>query len=237
MRKLSLALAAAALACGNAANAAQIMMGASNIVGATESLGSAWGAANIFNQQTGTIAPEAAMDGSFWLHRDSNPLAYITIDLGDVYSNLSFDLFNTHNGHHFDRGVGDFEILAGSELIGDGANGLTLGGGIVRLVNGKMLAEHDATIDAQTFAARSGGYRYIQFRPRSVAATRPYPFGEYAYGLNEMRIYGDLGVASGVPEASTWALMITGFGAAGAMLRARRRGGASLSAQRLQLAI
>ena len=229
MRKLSLAVAATAvLASANAAHAAQIVMGGGNIVGATESLGSAWGASNIFNQQTGAIAPEAAMDGSFWLHRDTNPLAYITIDLGDVYSNLSFELFNTHNAHHFDRGVGEFEILAGSELVGDGANGFTLGGGIVRLVNGARTAEHDAEIDGQTFAARSGGYRYIQFRPRSVAATRPYPFGDYAYGLNEMRIYGDRGVASGVPEASTWALMITGFGAAGAMLRsARRRGGAS----------
>ncbi len=231
MRKLSLAVAATAvLASANVAHAAQIVMSGGNIVGATESLGSAWDAANIFNRQTGAIAPEAAFDGSFWLHRDTNPLAYITIDLGDVYSNLTFELFNTHNAHHFDRGVGSFEILAGSELVADGANGFTLGGGIVRLVNGKMLAEHDTEIDAQTFAARSGGYRYIQFRPRSVAATRPYPFGDYAYGLNEMRIYGDLGVVSGVPEASTWALMIVGFGATGAMLRStRRRSAANLS--------
>lgn len=36
-------------------------------------------------------------------------------------------------------------------------------------------------------------------------------------------------LAGGVPEPTTWALMIVGFGGAGALLRRRRRAGAAVA--------
>jgi hypothetical protein len=222
MKRLLLAATAACLLAGPA-NAAQIVLSGASIVGATPSLSNnPWGAHNIFDNQTGAIAPESAGDGSFWLANDLNTVAYITIDLGAAYSDLSFDLFNTHNAHHFDRGVGNFQIFAANELLADGANGFTLGGATRRLINGRMVAETDNTIEAQSFAAGPGAaYRYIQFRPTSVAATAPY--SPSAYGLNEMRVFGELGATGAVPEPASWALMITGFGLAGATLRRRTR--------------
>ena len=224
MKRLLLAATAACLLAGSA-NAAQIVLSGASVVGATPSLSQTpWGADNIFDNQTGVIAPEVAGDGSFWLSDNLSALSYITIDLGDAYSNFNFELFNTHNAHYFDRGVGNFKIFASNQLSADGANGFTLGGAPQLLISGKMVAETDNVFDAQTFATGPGAaYRYIQFRPTSVAANTP--FNPTAYGLNEMRVYGELGPTgvSAAPEPASWAMMITGFGLAGATLRRRTR--------------
>lgn len=222
MKRLLLAATAACLLAGPA-NAAQIVLSGASVVGSTPSLNNTqWGADNIFDNQSGAIASEGPGDGTFWLSNDLDAFAYITIDLGEAYSNLSFDLFNSHNSYHFDRGVGDFQIFASNQLSADGANGFTLGGAPQRLINGRMVAETDDTIEAQSFASGPGAaYRYIQFRPTSVAATAPY--NPRAYGLNEMRVFGELGATGAVPEPASWALMITGFGLAGATLRRRTR--------------
>ena len=55
-------------------------------------------------------------------------------------------------------------------------------------------------------------------------------FGEYLVAGGTIRYATlDIGSVGGVPEPATWAMMIIGFGGAGAMLR-RRRGALSLTA-------
>lgn len=220
MKSYLLAAAAAFMVAGPA-SAAQIVLDGSAIVGATPAINDVqFNVDNIFDAQSGPIATENVADGTFWLAQGYGPEAFITIDLGAVYSDLSFDLFNTHNSYHYDRGIGNFEIFGSNTLASAGANGFTLGGAVNRLVGGTLAAETDNDFEAQSFAANNAvGYRYIQLRPTSVAAVRPY--SQYAYGLNELRVYGQRGSESPVPEPSTWAVMILGFGVSGALLRRR----------------
>lgn len=79
--------------------------------------------------------------------------------------------------------------------------------------NGVLTAQHFSAIDLSA-------YRYIQFRAITPISQ---PFTPWAYGLNEMRVFSEAPVSGAVPEPATWALMILGFGGAGAMLRGRRR--------------
>jgi hypothetical protein len=68
-----------------------------------------------------------------------------------------------------------------------------------------------------TTVASLGGLtgRYIQYRV--VERNGP----NFNTGLSDIHFNGDA-ASAGVPEPAAWALMITGFGAAGAMLRRRR---------------
>jgi hypothetical protein len=145
----------------------------------------------IFDQQYENYIFETWRNQHYWLGSDAGPVdAFITIDLGKKYNVTRVELFNSTNGGSGDRGVGQFEIIGSNTIVEDGVNGSTLGADHVQLVTGTMLAEvAGSIIDAQSFLVSGGAQiRYIQLRPKSVAADHPY--NSVAYALNEMRVFG-----------------------------------------------
>lgn len=245
--RIALAIIATADIVPAGASAQQIVLAATNVVGASSvySQGAGdqgdafaangarvtgtFGAGNLFNSQLADPTPEVFFSGDYFLTGDgqsyptvTNP--YITVDLGKTFNLSSFTLFNSSNGSFNDRDTGGFAILGGNSLIADGANGFTLGGAITTLASGTLAVQlAGAAPAAQSFAAlSSAGFRYIQFVPTSVAAQSPY--SAQAFGLNELKVFGKE-VTSAVPEPASWALMMLGFGLMGAGLRDRARVG------------
>ena len=86
-------------------------------------------------------------------------------------------------------------------------------------INGNVLEEYDLLSAAPI--STPGGFNQFQFRgiTRDTADIYGFRFGG-SYILASGTATGD--VIGGVPEPTTWALMILGFGSAGAMLRRRR---------------
>jgi hypothetical protein len=202
-----------------AAQASQIILAPSNVIGSSGSYGEGAGynftAGSIFSQQTGAVS-DVFSAGTYWLNPDNGPAnAFITIDLGAAYSIGSFDLFNTHNTQYGDRGTGAFTIVGGNAITGSAAD-YVLSGSTTLLASGTLTAApvSDPIAD-QTFASLStASFRYLEFLPTSVASANDPCCGANVFGLNELRV-------SAVPEPATWALMIIGF--AGVGLTAYRR--------------
>jgi hypothetical protein len=86
-------------------------------------------------------------------------------------------------------------------------------------INGDVLEEYNLATDAPI--STPGGFNQFQFRgiTRDTADIYGFRFGG-SYLLASGTATGD--VIGGIPEPTTWALMILGFGSAGAMLRRRR---------------
>lgn len=211
---------ASALVAAGASSAAQITLGPSNVIGWSGAYDASFGGDNILDQQTGDVADVFA--STYWIYSDGNfAPALVTIDLGADYRLDAFELFNTHNDAYNDRGTGAFTIVGGNAVTAY-AGGFKLSGAETLLVSGALTNDTVNPIVGQTFASlSSAGFRYLEFRPTSVLALNPY--SPTSYGLNELRVYGGEPSVGGVPEPATWAMMILGFGAAGAVIRGRRR--------------
>lgn len=199
------------------AHAAQVVLAPTNVIGSSSYYTAccSFQPGNILDQQSGPVTE--AFGSGYWLNPDNGPAnAFITVDLGQVTSLSSVQLFNTHNGPYNDRGTGNFTIQ-GSNTVAD------LGGGnfalvaATTIVSGTLTTENSAAsaATAQTFAA-AGAYRYISFDPTSVAVSGAPCCGANNYGLDELRVF------SAVPESASWALMFAGFGGLGLSLRTRR---------------
>jgi hypothetical protein len=220
---LNLALAGTALALSlatGAARADQIVLDPSSVIGGSGFYTAccSFQPGNIFDQQLGAVTE--GFGGGYWLNPDNGPAgAFITIDLGAVYNLGGIDLFNTHNGPYQDRGTGDFTITGSNSVTDLGGGNFALDGATV-VASGTLNPEFNTaeTIAAQSFAA-SGAFRYLSFNPTSVSAGGASCCGANVYGLDELRVFS----GAAVPEPATWALMIGGFGMAGAMFRRRRR--------------
>ena len=221
MRRL---IVAVALAFGipQAASAVQVVLGPGSVVGSSGYYTAccSFAPGSILDQQSGPVTE--AFGAGYWLNPDNGPAnAYLTIDLGATYVLSSVALFNTHNGDYGDRGTGSFAIygsnsVAGGQLVG----GVLLASGTL---NAELAGAGLTTLTAQNFAL-SGSFRYISFNPITDQASPNSLFGpgvtccgSNVYGLNEMRVFG-----SAVPEPASWALLIAGFGLAGAVARRRR---------------
>jgi hypothetical protein len=208
--------AAAAFLAPVAASAQQIVLNPSNVYASSGAYNSTFTADNILDAQTGVIN-EPYQDGSYWLNPDNGPAnAFISIDLGTAYRLTSFDLFNTHNAGYNDRGTGNFSIV--------GSNDSTFAT-FTTLASGTLAAQaiSNDPLDAQSFSvSNTGFYRYLQFRPTSVAVSGAPCCGANVYGLNELRVFGTTS-RSAVPEPATWAMMLLGIGMVGSAMRARRR--------------
>lgn len=204
------------------ANAAQIVLTEGAVVGDSGGFDSRFQASNILDRQTGIIEEQFA-NGEYWLNSDGRKPAFITIDLGAAYQIGSFDLFNSLNLR--DRGTAGFEIYGANTAVaasGIGVTGLTLGSDALLLASGTLVFDNNwRDLAAQSFASlnTSQSFRYLQFRPTSPMTPS---YGGAAYGLNELRVFEYGGSTPAVPEPTSWAMMICGFGLAGGVLRSRR---------------
>jgi len=224
MRTIAIA-AALALVSPLAAPAAQVILTPGSVIGDTGSYNypatahpGFFTAGSIFDQQSGPITEP--LQAGYWINGDNGPAAaFITIDLGAQRAGLSFDLFNTSNGGYNDRGTGNFSLVGANAVALDGANGFTLAGPVTTLVSASLTAESGTGIHAaQSFTAVGGAFRYIQFRPTSVASAVPICCGLINnYGLNEVRVFA----TDTVPEPAAWSLLIAGFALTGVALRRR----------------
>ncbi|WP_397417197.1 PEPxxWA-CTERM sorting domain-containing protein [Phenylobacterium sp.] len=220
LKLLATVIGAGAIAISGEASAAQIMLAPANVIGSAGDYGG-FPADNILDQQTGAVNDVAG--STYWLWPDSNGNpAFITIDLGASYRIGELELFNTRNDFFGDRGTKDFTI-AGGNSVSAFSGGLRLSGLETTLVTGVLApAAVINNIPGQSFSVSSSAtFRYLEFRPTS--ARGPFSTASFsAYGLNELRVY-EYEATGAIPEPSTWAMMILGFGAAGAAIRSRRR--------------
>jgi hypothetical protein len=195
---------------GASAHAAQIVLTPANVINSSTPYDTRFVAGNIFNNQSGVVS-EPSQNGYYWLNPDnSNATAFIEIDLGAVYSLASIQLFNTHNWTYNDRGTGNFTILGSNSAVLSSFTTVVLADQLNPVSSG---SSGNDPILGQSFNV-SGSFQYLEFLPTSVAATAPY--SGTAYGLNELRI-------SAVPEPTTWAMLLVGFGLIGFGVRAARR--------------
>lgn len=219
-----------ALAIALPAAAGQVLLTPASVVGDTGSYNynntghpGAFDAGRVFDDQTGPIGAEVFTQG-YWINGDNGPVdAFITVDLGAARTGLSFDLFNTSNGGANDRGTGNFTLVGANAVVADGANGATLAGPISTLVTGTLASEAGTgPRTAQGFTAVDlGAFRYVQFRPHSVASAQTICCSYVNnYGLNELRVFSS-DVAGSVPEPSSWAILICGLFLTGTALRRR----------------
>lgn len=222
-RAIFVSAAGAALVAGaGSAQAAQIILSPSSIVGSTGDFSALFPVSGIVNQQVGDVIERFA-DGSTWLNPDGRDPAFITIDLGTTYQLGRFDLFNSYNIG--DRATGTFEIRASNSLVATAqpfATGFTLGADSVTLAAGALTKQsrREVPITPDSFASSnfSDSYRYIQFRPLTPIAPA---YGGKNFGLVELRVFDAEGLVGAVPEPGTWALLILGFGAVGSAMRRR----------------
>jgi hypothetical protein len=195
----------------NVASAGQITLDASNIIGSTTAYDSRFLADYIVDNQSGVITETKQTandaDGGYWLNPNNGTAdAWITIDLGNSYVIDFLELFNTHNAQYFDRGTGDFRILASNSVTQTSSMGFNLSGSVSTLIDSTLLSESGSQADpltAQSFtSSNTNAFRYIQFKADSVAAGGSPCCGANVYGLNEIRISG----VTSVPEPTSIAI-------------------------------
>lgn len=191
-----------------AASATQLILAPGNVIGSSGFYpGFDFAPGEILDQQTGTVTE--TFGTGYWINPDNGPAnAFITIDLGAIYTLKTLTLYNTHNGPFADRGTGDFSIFGSNSVTGGQLDTPTL------ILSGTLTPELSGNPTAQAFAA-TGAYRYISFNPTSVSVGGTPCCGANVYGLNELRV-------AVVPEPATWALMIGGFAMTGVALRRRK---------------
>lgn len=220
LKLLATVIGVGAIAISSEASAAQIVLAPVNVIGSAGDYGG-FPADNILDQQTGAV--NDVFQSTYWLWPDNNfNEAFITIDLGASYRIGELELFNTRNDRFGDRGTKGFTI-AGGNSVSAFSGGLRLSGLETTLVTGVLApAAVINNIPGQSFSVSSNAtYRYLEFRPTSAVSVNGLA-SVTAYGLNELRVYENEALG-GIPEPSTWAMMILGFGAAGTAIRSRRR--------------
>jgi hypothetical protein len=198
------------------ANAALITLDTSNVIGSTPAYNANFSADYILDNQSGVItetnqSPNDA-DGGYWLNpNNGTPDAWITIDLGSAYVIDFLELFNTHNAQYFDRGTGDFRILASNSVVDLGSMGFDLSGTVSTLIDSTLLAESGTQagpLTAQSFSVgNTNAFRYLQFNADSVAVGGNPCCGTNVYGLNEIRVTA----VNEVPEPTTLAIFALGL--------------------------
>ena len=198
-----------ALAGTAAIAASQIVLGTTNIIGSSASYSAYFLADNIFDQQLGLVTDQRPVGtATYWLSADTPGTfgPYITVDLGQPASVSRIDLFNTHNSTYFDRGTGQFTVLAGNTVSAVGAANFRLTGTTVTLAAGTLLPEGGLNPVAQSFNSLDlSPYRYLSFVPITASSLNT-PSGANAFGLSEMKVY-----VSVVPEAPVMAMLLAGL--------------------------
>ena len=128
-------------------------------------------------------------DWSFWLTPQSSG-GYAIIDLANIYSISRFEVQNTHNRQHNDRGTKDFRISVST----DGINYTSIVSTTLAAVWGLN------PIPIEIFNITSIQARYVRFDVDTWYGS--------SGGINELSVYGESGV---VPESETLLLALTGL--------------------------
>jgi hypothetical protein len=207
------------MAAVSTAGAQQLILSPSNVIGSSGFPSVTYEPGNILDQQTGTVTESF---GDYWLSpTNADALnTFITIDLGAPYPVDLIVLFNTHHSFNYNRGTGNFRIVAGNSVVDLGGSNFTLSGTTSLLVQGSLNAVWGDNPPPVTFdVTDTASYRYLSFQPLTVAAANQPPTTT-SFGLNEMRV-----VVSAVPEASTSAMMLAGVAVVGWLAARRRRPG------------
>lgn len=157
------------------------------------------------------------------------PTLYAGIDWQGnfVYYDDPQDPFNPSSGNT--RIFGDYDDFP---CCGVSSMAFKVGAGTI--FNGAFLA--GAGVGTVTFELYNGGSLVATSASAVTTSTPTFLSSGYAGAIDEVRIIADNGywvaddltfetlngLTGGIPEPSTWALLIAGFGGAGAMLRRRR---------------
>ena len=211
-------VAAALFAMPVAANASQIVLSPSSVVGSSGSYIACcnFNPGSIFDQQTGTVSE--TFGSGYWLNPDNGPgSAFITIDLGARYAVSSVSLYNTANGFYGDRGTGSFQIFGSNSISGSALVAPTLVASGTLVAGVPYINPNAPSFPVEQIFGASGSFRYLSFNPTSVATANNACCGSNVYGLNELKVSG----AAVVPEPQSWILLIAGFGLVGAAMRRR----------------
>lgn len=164
-------------------------------------------AENLINDSGLTNGLHDADYANMWMTDLSVDAATLVFDLGQVYALTSFQVWNYNFGVEeffstLDRAANAFTLAISSDGV---TFSQVLAGNLGRGTGGPLAAE--------TFAF-TGEARYVQLNLDGNHQRFPETYGYAPIGLSEVKF-------AAVPEPTTWALLIAGFGATGVVLRRR----------------
>ena len=204
-----------------------------------------------------SIAHAGVTGGSVWVNQASNsaatipgttpdatfapgPIDYNPADLGSVYT---LGAFLNNPTFLTDDGCGG--VSCGTYNMGEGTGNTFFDFvgtvGLISGINNFVVAHDDGVVLNITgfgTVVNAPGPTAEDFTPFTV--NNPGPAGNFAFNLQYAECcsppaalvwkINDVVVTGGVPEPASWALMILGFGSAGAMLRRARKAAATATA-------
>ena len=229
--------AAAALACAGSATAQVTTMFADNFDGATTTAsgvtvartggGAVYSAAGTFGTASNNFFENRSVSpivATLWTLSNLPSHDSVTLDFDALFVN-TWDSSNGSNSQlvispdYYDVYLDDVRVLRMTARIASGTID-DFGGGALQYVGvipGTIVAyvasptpitiAHSASTFALRVEASGAGWQ---------------GGGDESWGLDNLNISANLTPQGGVPEPSAWALMILGFGAAGAVLRRRK---------------
>lgn len=203
---LALAAAAALASPATAATITPVSVTASN----TFPLWGEYNPENLIDGSGMTGGLHDANYGNMWMTDLGVDAATLTFDLGQLYDLGGMTVWNYNFGDPgyfttLDRGAKAFSLAIST----DGISFSDVLAGTFAKGTGQALAGESFDV--------AGAARYVRLSLSGNHQQWPETYGYAPVGLSEVRF------SSAVPEPATWAMMIMGFGLAGAALR--RRGG------------
>ena len=134
--------------------------------------------------------------------------ATLTFDLGGVFNLSSLQVWNYNFG--VEEFASTLDRASKAFTLSISLNGVDY----AQVLAGEFARGTGAPLAAEVFSF-SGQARYVQLTLDGNHQAYPETYGYAPVGLSEVRF-------GAVPEPTTWALLIAGFGATGAVLRRRR---------------
>lgn len=148
---------------------------------------------------------------NMWMTDLSVASATLTFDLGQLYKLSGADIWNYNFG--VEEFASTLDRASKAFTVSISTDGVTY----TQVLAGELAPGTGQALAAESFGL-GGVARYVQIGLNGNHQQYPETYGYAPIGLSEVRFTG-----SAVPEPATWAMMITGFGLAGAALRSARR--------------
>ena len=175
-----------------------------------------WGTYNAENLIDGSGLSGGLHDADYanmWMTDLGVSAAALTFDLGQTYKLSGADIWNYNFG--VEEFASTLDRASKAFRISISTDGLTY----TQVLAGELSRGTGQALAAESFGL-GGTARYVQIALDGNHQKYPETYGYAPIGLSEVRFTG-----SAVPEPATWAMMIAGFGLAGAALRSARRRG------------